>query len=235
MNRNKLLVSGLLILFCTGAVRLFAAEGDIHSADISLSLQNNQYFLENVRLIGLADKCYSEGQYDDAVQYAQEAIKYAQMSDDYVALHIKIREVNDAIAAARERLDWAEKTGAPKSYAAIYEQAQDAFENALDARSSEDWDGAGEAAHRVITILADLPDQPMLPAQYLVKTWASVRDCLWNIAGKKEIYGDPFQWRVIYNANKNKLPRPNDPDLIEPGMILDIPSVKGESRSGRME
>ena len=235
MNRCKRLHFGLLILFSARAVQLFAAEGDLQSPELSGSLQNNQYLLENVRLIEQADKSYADGQYDDAVQYAQEAVKYAQMSDDYVALHIKIKEVNDAITAAKERLDWAEKTGAPKNHAEAYEQAQDAFTSALDARTAEDWDDAGAAAHRVIAILADLPEEPVLPAQYRVKTWASVKDCLWNIAGKPEIYGDPFRWRVIYNANKSKLPKADDPDLIEPGMILDIPSVKGEHRSGIME
>jgi nucleoid-associated protein YgaU len=39
-------------------------------------------------------------------------------------------------------------------------------------------------------------------------------------------------WKVLYNANKSKMPDPNNPDLIEPGMVIDIPSVKGETREG---
>jgi len=83
--------------------------------------------------------------------------------------------------------------------------------------------------------LADIPGTPVLPAQYRVKTWNRTRDCLWNIAAKKEIYGDPFKWRILYNANRQKLTRPGNPNLIEPGMILDIPSINGEIRSGILE
>ncbi len=45
-------------------------------------------------------------------------------------------------------------------------------------------------------------------------------DCLWFIAGFKDIYGDSFLWPVIYNANKKKIKNPN---LIYPGQKLLIP------------
>jgi nucleoid-associated protein YgaU len=62
-----------------------------------------------------------------------------------------------------------------------------------------------------------------------------MRDCLWNIAAKPEIYDDPFQWRHIYNANKSKFPKSDNPDLLLPGTLLDIPSIKGEYRAGILE
>ncbi len=58
------------------------------------------------------------------------------------------------------------------------------------------------------------------PDSYTVGTWAKNRDCLWNIAKKSEIYGDPWQWKKIYLANKNKI---KDPDLIYPGQVFKIP------------
>lgn len=45
-------------------------------------------------------------------------------------------------------------------------------------------------------------------------------ECLWWIAEYEDIYNDPFMWPLIYNANKNKI---NNPDLIYPGQIFDIP------------
>lgn len=59
--------------------------------------------------------------------------------------------------------------------------------------------------------------------QYTVRTWAVERDCFWNIAGYDWIYGDPRQWRKLYEANKDKIPDPNNPDLVEPGTVLRIP------------
>ena len=58
------------------------------------------------------------------------------------------------------------------------------------------------------------------------------RDCFWRIAEYDFVYGDPWLWRVLYEANKHKLPDPNNPDWMEPGMIIEIPSIAGELRDG---
>lgn len=55
---------------------------------------------------------------------------------------------------------------------------------------------------------------------YTVGTWAENRDCLWNISGKTEIYGDPFQWPKIWQANTDQI---KNPDVIQPGWVLNIP------------
>jgi nucleoid-associated protein YgaU len=44
-------------------------------------------------------------------------------------------------------------------------------------------------------------------------------DNLWNISGKSEIYGNPYQWPLIYKANQNQI---QDADLIYPGQNLAI-------------
>lgn len=55
---------------------------------------------------------------------------------------------------------------------------------------------------------------------YTVGTWAENRDCLWNISGRAEIYGDPFQWPKIWQANTDQI---KNPDIIQPGWVLTIP------------
>ena len=45
-------------------------------------------------------------------------------------------------------------------------------------------------------------------------------ECLWWIAQYKDIYNDPFQWPIIYDANSNLI---NNPDLIYPSQIFSIP------------
>jgi hypothetical protein len=55
-------------------------------------------------------------------------------------------------------------------------------------------------------------------------------DCLWKIAGKSSIYGNPRLWPKIWDANKNgiisgtpsTIPNPN---RIYPGQVLCIPSM----------
>jgi hypothetical protein len=208
-------------------------------------LRNNQYYVESLRLANLAHLAFDSGDYDASSNYAEEALRYAQLSDEYVALQLKIRETNDAIRAAKTRLDWASSAGASGRYPKEYGEAQNQYDTSLSLRASEDWDGAIEAAHKVIAALANVrgaegspppaaatPGSAPLPAQYTVRPWAVSKDCLWNIAGRAWAYGDSTKWRLIYNANKSKLPQPDNPDLIEPNMVLDIPSIKGETRQG---
>jgi hypothetical protein len=46
---------------------------------------------------------------------------------------------------------------------------------------------------------------------------------LWSIAGRAEVYGNPFKWLLLYHANRDQI---FDPDLIYPGMILMVPRYK---------
>jgi hypothetical protein len=220
----------------------------VFSQEVPESLRNNRYYMESLRLTDLAQESYVFGDYDLSTSYAEEALRYAQLSDEYVALQLKIKEADDAIAAARSRIDWAERVGAPRTNPGEYGAAAQAFNEAVAYREDEAWDEAIAAAGRVVDYLAYIdgsmppaaappPAAPVerpasLPAQYTVRPWASAKDCFWNIAGRPWAYGDPYKWRLIYNANKAKLPDPNNPNIIEPGIVLDIPSAQGESRSG---
>jgi len=47
-------------------------------------------------------------------------------------------------------------------------------------------------------------------------------DNLWNISGMDNIYGNPYQWPLIYKANTDQI---KDADLIYPGQVLAIPSA----------
>jgi nucleoid-associated protein YgaU len=53
-------------------------------------------------------------------------------------------------------------------------------------------------------------------------------DNLWNIAGQDTIYGNPFQWPLIYKANSGQI---KDADLIFPGQYFYIPKAKGDDRA----
>ncbi len=47
-------------------------------------------------------------------------------------------------------------------------------------------------------------------------------DNLWSISGQAAVYGNPYQWPLIYKANADQI---EDADLIFPGQEFDIPSA----------
>ena len=47
-------------------------------------------------------------------------------------------------------------------------------------------------------------------------------DTLWDIASYRVIYGNPYQWPLIYKANSHQI---DDADLIEPEQVLMIPEA----------
>lgn len=56
---------------------------------------------------------------------------------------------------------------------------------------------------------------------YTVGTWSRDRDCLWNIAKKKDIYANAWMWPKIWQGNRDKI---KDPDIIQPKWVLKIPA-----------
>lgn len=44
-------------------------------------------------------------------------------------------------------------------------------------------------------------------------------DNLWDISAKDSVYGNPYQWPLIYKNNSDQI---KDADLIYPGQVLDI-------------
>ena len=69
--------------------------------------------------------------------------------------------------------------------------------------------------------LYDLTEQLLMEMKNAKPSSYSVvkGDTLWGIAGKNDIYGNPFEWPLIYKANAAKI---HDPDLIYPGQDFSI-------------
>jgi len=222
----------ILAILLTGNLMIVTAQGT--ETNVSWAIRNNNYYMESLRHANLARLAYAEGDYDSSIRYSAEAIRYAGLSDAYVKMRLKMAETDRAIYAAGRRLEFAASINAASKYPEEYVEAQAAYAEARSFRAAERWDDAIDAANRVLAALAyvdgKLPEP--LPAQYTVRTWSTFKDCFWNIAGRPWAYNDPYMWKFLYEANKTKMPDANNPDLIEPGMVLDIPSIRGEVRQG---
>ncbi|MCL1959812.1 MAG: LysM peptidoglycan-binding domain-containing protein [Spirochaetes bacterium] len=197
-------------------------------SSIPKNILNNEFYLESLRLNKLAQEAYDYGDYDASAKYAEEAIRYARLSDEYVAVKL--------IEEAKRLLHWADINNVVKRYPNKYNDGKKYYEKAVAAHSNDELENAIIVAVKSIEILslleAAMGKTAVLPKQYTVRTWAAEKDCLWNIAGYPWVYGNPDKWTELYEANKSKFPDPNNPNLIKPGMVLDIPSIKGEVRQG---
>jgi nucleoid-associated protein YgaU len=193
--------------------------------------RENAYLLQSRRLARLAEEEFSKGNYDTSARYADEAAWLAKQSDVYVAVTVAKRYIDQAVAS-----------GVSTRFSQEYKEAEDWYQTSARARDNEEWDIAIDAAYMVTQLLEGLgssgsnPPMPgVLPATYTVRPWSVSKDCFWNIAGQPWAYGNPRQWRTLYNANKSKLSDPNNPNILKPGIVLDIPSIKGEVRQGAWE
>lgn len=145
------------------------------------------------------------------------------------------RDAENAIATASEAINVALQAGADTTEAeALLEEARMAFadgdyataiskarEAELSAnKAREEALAKAKVEKREEEIVKEEEAVEEAPKVYVVGTWERDRDCLWNIAKKPSIYGDPWKWKRIYKANTDKI---KDPDLIYPGQRLTIP------------
>jgi len=207
---------------------LFAAAMSLQAQ----SLKDNEYYQKSLALKAQAEQAFDEGDYDAAADYAAQASENARLSDEYVAKMVAKAEADRAIAAAKERIAWADSVGAEKGYPAECAAAKAGLEAALAAYDKEEYPEARDLARGALAALASVSGATPLPATYVVRLIPARRDCLWRIAEYPFIYNNPLKWPVIYEANKKTFRDPSNPNLIYPGQVLQIPSIKGETRSG---
>ena len=111
---------------------------------------------------------------------------------------------------------------AKKTYdAGDYQTAKQLAEAALEkARAAEAAAKEGEMARqdRVVKQVTDMAPAAQ-PRPYPTEHVVIKGESLWWIAEYKQIYDDPFQWPLIYKANRSKI---KDPDLIFPDQVFAI-------------
>ncbi|MDR3115165.1 MAG: LysM peptidoglycan-binding domain-containing protein, partial [Treponema sp.] len=180
------------------------------------------------------------------------------------------KEAEDALVRAKERLDWATGIGAKSQFPAPYTKASTAYSNAVKAKNVQNWEETVRGSQTTVAAVAEIesllaalqareaenlrnageanirfipPTEPLNPlilmqeysvkpmgivsvnmehpstGSYIVKSGDSYR----TIA--EHFYGDVQLWRIVYEANKDRMRNPDNPHLIFPGMALDIPAL----------
>lgn len=207
------------------------------------SLQDNPDYKKAVQLQAKADQALAEGDYEQAYRYAEEAKQYSAKAQDFSStLATRYRAAN-WLSLAKQKLTDAEALGAKTRYAEEHKQAVDNYAQAQITFRESKWEESIEFSKKVVALLANVQpapreepvvvqEEPVFPKYYVVRLIMEARDCFDKIAAYPWVYNERYQWRVLYEANKDKIRRPNNPHLIHPGQVFEIPSLRGEIREG---
>lgn len=217
---------------------------------IAASLVSAQNFLDNDHQKAgrefekQATVAMEAGDYDKAAQLADMASAEYRLSKEYADTQsLKFKAAN-AITLAQQAIDLTVNTARAKAVPKQMAEAKSLLKQAKDLYAAEKWADSREKAMKsldIINALADVNTTPSataatdgvtLPLYYVVVRRPANTDCFWNIAKMPEIYNNPHQWSRLYQANKAKLRNPENPNLLHPGTILEIPALNGEKREG---
>ena len=152
----------------------------------------------------------------DAKDYAK-ATELANKSKQYIAASKAIFDAKAAAAAA-------EAAGSPwRDTENLIGQAEQALSEGDTAKAIQ---LANEARRQAENALAQAEaEKARLAAAPAAKASADTGytvkrgDSLWHISGRSDVYGNPYQWPLLYKANRSKI---KDADLIYPGQELTV-------------
>jgi nucleoid-associated protein YgaU len=130
-----------------------------------------------------------------AIDQAKAALSKAQ------AAGAAWRDTDGIIKQAEDLMKKGDYEGAKR----MADMARTQAENALEQKKREE-------ARLAAQMQTEMPSKM---DQYVVKAG----DSLWRISGMDEIYGNPYEWPLIYKANQDKI---HDADLIYPGQQFAI-------------
>ncbi len=192
-----------------------------------------EYAAENMALaeenLTEAEEAYNQL----AVKKGFSAVSAARINAEEACSTAMKMTAEHELSAAKARLTVLEKgNGSSENLKAVREALADAESLFSEGRYRESIEAAREAFLLSNVAAAGLTEgNPDVSAGtdvsedkdyvlYTVVYRESLKDCLWRIADK--YYGDPWKWKSIYKANKDKI---QDPDLIYPGWVLKIPKL----------
>ena len=211
------------------------------------SLQDNADYRKAKELQAKADQALADGDYDQAYRYAEEAKQYAAKAQTFASELATRYRASNWLALAKQKLAEAERMNAKTRYPEEHGQAVEYYVQAQIDFQDQKWQDSIDNSKSVIAWLADIKpeegqepepepyvasEEPVFPQYYVVRLIPESRDCFDQIAAYPFVYNDRYQWRVLYEANKDKIQQPNNPHLIQPRQVFIIPSLRGEAREG---
>lgn len=139
-------------------------------------------------LIGGCDKP------DEAMKRAEDAIQKAKDAGAYEYAPDKMKSAEQALDDGKDQVGSYQYNKALESFTEAYKLAMEAYNIALAALKGEEPPPPPPPAY------VPPPPPPSVGTHTVVRG-----DCLWWIAESRDAYSDPFQWPLIYDANRDEI------------------------------
>ena len=211
---------------------IIASIAFVGTVAFAVSYKNNTYQKLVDEYTRQAQAALNAGRYDESIELSKKAEENAALSRAYIDMMLAKKAADDEMKIAQNKIAWAKSIDADKNFPMAFTAAQNKYSSAEKSYGGEDYKAAANYARESVALLDGVREVTPLPEFYVVRPWADTKDCFWNISGRPYIYNNPLLWENLYQANKTNIPRPEDPNLILPGMKMQIPSLSGEIRSG---
>lgn len=219
--------------YALAAGLLASADRSAVARDLAGARDRYRFSADAFTLAGSAARAASEiAALKAAAQAAREADGSRATAEAARAAAEAQADAEAAIARAAESQAAARARNAANNYPERYFDGSRQLDAARLALAEGNPALARERAVGARAALADIPEFAVLPAAYTVRLIMQRRDCLWRIAELDFVYANPKTWRILYDANRSTFDDPGNPDLIQPGQIIAIPSLRGERREG---
>jgi LysM repeat protein len=152
----------------------------------------------------------------DAKQMYDAALQAVNQANQAGAYTYAPQQMEDA----QRRLEEAKRTYEAGDFKNAKQLAEAALAKAQEAEKLAKQASASKQTQTVQQAAAEAFDPGATPRPYPTEHVVIKGETLWWIAEYKQIYNDPFQWPLIYKANRAKI---KDPDLIFPDQKFAIP------------
>ena len=211
MKTRILVFAGIAFLAAAAAVPLAAQ-----------SLLDNEFYHKAQALLIQSQQALDGGDYDTSATLASEARDNLAKSNDYVVTMQQFYRANGYLSMAKDRITFAKSIDADTRYKTAYDTAVTAVADAKTALDGKDYPKSIDLSKSAIAALENIARVAKTPPVETPRP---------TVQGPMPQYYT-WKWRLLYDANKDLLADPKNPDIIEPGMRFLIPSLGSETRDG---
>ncbi len=203
------------------------------------NLLDNEDYRRARELRQMAQEAYDAGEYEQAAEYSVEAEEYFERSIETARRLREGYRAENFRSRNERRLNRARDRDFHNLFDEEFSEAQDLYDEGRALLDDEEY---GESIERFSDSIAKLDEmdamyteKDVLPRYYEVRLIPERRDSFWRIAEYEFVYDDPWEWPRLYERNKEVLRDPDNPHLIHPGQVFEIPERDGEVREGQWD